>query len=110
PGPLPGPNHSTARAFSGSMACVTTTRLPHTIGVELPRSDNGVRHSTFSLVPQRCGRCFSLATPVPAGPRQVGQFSATAETAAHSKPAASIVCQWTCDAFINSCYLLIGPM
>src|SRR5687768_12973998 len=51
------------------------TASRQTIGVELPRSGNGVRQRTFSLVPQRKGSLESRATPVPSGPRHAGQFA-----------------------------------
>jgi len=52
------------------------TRPFQTIGVELPRPGNGTRHETFSFVLQRSGRFFSLARPLPSGPRHPGQFAA----------------------------------
>src|SRR5687767_14593911 len=45
------------------------------IGVEFPRSGNGVRQRMFSFVLQRSGSFDSRATPVPSGPRQAGQFA-----------------------------------
>src|SRR5688572_22683743 len=64
------------------------TRSPQTIGVELPRSGTGTRQATFSFVLQRSGRFFSLATPLPPGPRKPGQFAAHADViSAHQSQA-----------------------
>ena len=55
------------------------TLSPQTIGVELPRSGKVTRQATFSFVLQRSGRFFSLATPLPPGPRKPGQLAPHAE-------------------------------
>src|SRR5206468_8857436 len=79
--PFARSKHISVRRFSCSIACVTKTRCPQTMGVELPRSGNGTRQRTLSLVLQCSGRFFSEQTPVPCGPRQAGQFSAETEYA-----------------------------
>src|SRR5688572_7690848 len=71
--------HITLRRVPPFVAWVMKTRSPQTIGVELPRSGNGTRQATFSFVLQRSGRFFSLATPLPPGPRKPGQFAAQAD-------------------------------
>src|SRR5688572_20883039 len=53
-------------------------RLPHTIGVELPRSGKGVFHLTFSAGLHLNGKSDSVDMPRAVGPRQVDQFSARA--------------------------------
>src|SRR5579885_2039301 len=68
--PLCRSKHSTMRRFP--VACVTKRRLPHTTGVELPRSGNGTCQEMFSFVLQRRGRCISAVTPSPSDPRQAG--------------------------------------
>src|SRR5439155_14274237 len=61
-----------------SDACVTNTRLPHTIGEELPSSGSGAFQRTFSIGLHLSGRSFSAECPSPVGPRHAGQFSARA--------------------------------
>src|SRR6266566_5681005 len=70
--PLARLRHLTIRR--SPTACVTNTRSPQTIGVELPGSGREIRHLTFSLVLHFTGRSFSSVMPVPSGPRHAGQF------------------------------------
>src|ERR1041384_1736919 len=88
--------HITVRRPSLSLACVMKTRLPQTMGVELPRSGSGVRQRTFSLVVQCVGRPFSEQTPMPAGPRHWGQFSAEAGDTARRAINKSQACETRC--------------
>src|SRR5438477_9173147 len=74
----------TVQRLSLSIGCVMNTRSPHTIGVEFPRSGSGVFHRTFSVALQCSGRLVSVVTPVPSGPRQLGQLPANADTQAAS--------------------------
>src|SRR5262245_16250251 len=55
---------------------VTNTRSPATIGLDTPWPASGAFHATFSVGDQRSGRFFSVAIPLPAGPRQFGQSDA----------------------------------
>src|SRR5262245_43618991 len=55
---------------------VTNTRLPHTIGDEMPRPSSGAFQAMFSVSLQRSGRFCSALTPDADGPRQCGQLSA----------------------------------
>src|SRR5262245_58616751 len=73
--PLARSKHVSVRRPSFSMACVTKTRSPQTIGVELPRSGKGVFQRTFSVAVQRIGKFFSDETPVPVGPRHAVQLA-----------------------------------
>src|SRR5262245_33060874 len=57
--------HINVRRLSFSTDCVTKMRLPQTMGVEFPRSGNGVRQRMFSFVVQRSGRFVSGERPVP---------------------------------------------
>jgi len=79
--PVRRSKHKTSRLLLMRMACVTKTRSRHSAGVELPRSGSGTRQHTFSFVLQWSGRFFSVAMPLPSGPRHPGQFAAVARAA-----------------------------
>ena len=57
----------------------TKIRLPHTTGVEFPRSGKGVRQRTFWFVLQYKGSLRSREIPEPSGPRQAGHGPASAD-------------------------------
>src|SRR5438132_1395161 len=57
------------------MAWVMNTRLPQTIGVELPRSGRGVFQRIFFESLHSLGRFCSDVTPFASGPRQAGQLA-----------------------------------
>src|SRR5688572_26453779 len=59
---------------------VTNTLFPHTIGDDMPIPRIEAFHAMFSVSLQRTGRLASGETPVDAGPRQFGQFSADSGT------------------------------
>src|SRR5436189_6426889 len=73
--PLARSKHITVRRFSSSTAWVMKTRLPQTIGVELPRSGRGVFQRMFFESLHSLGRSFLDETPFASGPRQAGQFA-----------------------------------
>src|SRR5438445_456256 len=56
-------------------------RCPQTIGEELPSSGSATFQRIFSVALQRRSTCFSGEWPSPCGPRQPGQWLATAGTA-----------------------------
>src|SRR5262249_36304377 len=69
-------------------ACdVTNTRPPQTIGDETPTPPSRIRHAMFEASLQDWGSPVSDEAPVPAGPRQCGQFSA--DTGAESTSVAN---------------------
>src|SRR5262245_17013171 len=62
-----------------SLAWVRKMRSPQMIGVEFPADGKATFQRTFSVTVHLTGKSFSPDTPAPAGPRQLGQFSALAE-------------------------------
>src|SRR5207244_2151638 len=66
----------TNRRLPLSTAWVRKTRLPQTMGLELPPSGKGVFQRTFSVALQWRGSFFSRETPSPVGPRKPGQLVA----------------------------------
>src|SRR4051812_45651303 len=64
------------------VACVMKTFSSHTIGEALPRSGNGARQRTFSVLLHFTGTFFSGEIPVPSL-RHAGQFAAVAEPMTH---------------------------
>jgi len=70
--------HISVRRCSFSMAWVMKMRSPQTMGVEFPRSGSFTFQAMFSVSLHASGRSDSPETPIFSGPRQLGQFSATA--------------------------------
>src|ERR671913_393479 len=70
-----------------SIAVVTKTLLPQTIGDECARPSIGVFHLMFLVGLHWEGRFFSVETPEPSGPLHCGQFPADAVSARRLKTA-----------------------
>src|SRR5262249_19364262 len=74
--PVRRPRQRTWQEAPWSVAVVTKTRSPWTIGDERPSPGRAVFQATFSVALHRSGRSAPAYSPCPVGPRNRGQSPA----------------------------------